>query len=82
MTFTALEAMLLAAFVSAIVGVFVRMSSVSPKQCAEYRNGVKGLIAKLDKSNDIQFRMLRALVAHSDLSPELKAELLNMTHSD
>ena len=37
MTFTALEALLLAAFVSCIIGLVVRVRCVSPKECEERR---------------------------------------------
>ncbi len=79
MTFSGLESVLLASFCSLVVGIAVRMRSVSPAACQIHRDANEKVVNQLKKSNDIQFRMLRVLVAHSDLPAEIKAEILNMT---
>lgn len=85
MTFTGLESMLLAAFISCVVGIVVRARSVSPRECEDRRRIMDEASLRLVKavetlktSNDIQFRMLRAVVAHLDLPAKEKAGLLNM----
>ena len=35
------------------------------------------LIEKIQRNTDIQFRMLRAMVAHMDLTPDQRANILN-----
>ena len=81
MTFTALEALLLAAFVSCIIGLVVRVRCVSPKECEERRR-LANAVEVMKISNDIQFRMLRAIVTHLDLPAREKADILNMGPTD
>ena len=85
MTFTALEALLLASFVSCVIGLFVRARGVSPHECEERRRITDEAYLRLAKaieamkvSNDIQFRMLRAIVTHMELPAKEKAQILNM----
>ena len=40
------------------------------------------LIEKIQRNTDIQFRMLRAMVAHMDLTPEQRAAILNAGPSE
>lgn len=89
MTFTALEALLLAAFVSCIIGLAVRVRCVSPKECEERRRitdeaflRLANAVETMKISNDIQFRMLRAIVTHLDLPAREKADILNMGLTD
>lgn len=85
MTFTALEALLLAAFVSMIVGLFIRMKGISPAECMERRKANEEIFKNLSKAirgiriaNNIQFRMLREMIARSkDLTNDDKARILN-----
>ena len=85
MTFSPLEALLMSAVLSAFIGFIVRLKSVSHSDCTErrkndleYRERQERLIEEIKKSNDIQFRMLRVIVAHLDIPAKDKAELLNM----
>ncbi len=79
MTFTPLETMLLAAFLSCITGIFVKMRCVSPKECEHHRQAYAAMLAEMRESNDISRRMLQVLMTHSNLPPEVQAEILNMT---
>jgi len=81
MTLTPLETLFGGALVSIITGVTVRLlmggSFVTRQQCSlnheqECRNN-----GSVQHKLDIQFRMLRALILHSDLPTEKKEEILN-----
>lgn len=78
MTFTSLETLFMAAFLSSIVGIIVRIKSVSPSECRNTQGRLVAVIEGLQTSNNIQFRMLRALVAHLDLPAEVRVSILNM----
>ncbi|WP_461210399.1 hypothetical protein [Desulfocurvus sp. DL9XJH121] len=81
MTLTPLETLLGGALVSFITGVSVRLfmggAFVTRQQCRlnheqDCRNN-----GSVQRKLDIQFRMLRALIIHSDLPVEKKEEILN-----
>lgn len=93
MTFTPLETLLLAAVFSALVGLALRMRSVSPRECRAHRltmqSEQKSLQMTLERMEDdmarsssIQFRMLRGIIAHMDIPPKEKEKLLNMEPGD
>ena len=77
-TFTALETAFFGGLCSLVVGMFIRIRSVSPHSCKETQRQLVGIMESLKVSQDIQFRMLRAVVQHLDLPAKDKAEILNM----
>jgi len=95
MTFTPLEALLMAAAASLVVGVsahiFTRNVYVSQAQCGERRKGVCDDLKSLKEDHEtasdehrkksaILFRMVRSLVAHNkDMPSEVKDKILNET---
>ncbi|WP_028575034.1 hypothetical protein [Desulfonatronovibrio hydrogenovorans] len=82
MTFTGLEAILIG-LVSMILGVvstiFVMLRCFVRKDL--YKQTVNELhdqLRKLDKTSNIQFKMLRSLVSYMpDLTPEIRSKILN-----
>lgn len=81
MTFTALEALLLSAFVSCVIGIVVRVRSVSPEQCRKQHEMLEDVLKSIKTNNDIQFRMFRAIVPRLGLPASEVAAILNMTPS-
>lgn len=81
MTFTPLEALLGGAMVSILSGVTVRLltggSFVTKAQCNRNHEQECRTNGSIQRKLDIQFRMLRALIIHSDLPEEKKEQILN-----
>jgi len=86
LTFTPLELLLLTAFVSSLTAVSVRIwlgSKFVPRDQCRLRHeasedSLDGVNAKLT----ILFRMLRALVVHSDIPKDTQAQILNTRADD
>ncbi len=88
MELTPLEFVLLAAFLTLLSAVLTRLlfsgkfvtketcAAEREKQCLE-RQQVCTELENLRDGQKVQFRMLRALIAHSTMPDEKKAEVLN-----
>ncbi|MBC16548.1 MAG: hypothetical protein CL942_05795 [Desulfovibrio sp.] len=88
MTFTPLETMGIAAFFSLVSAVAVRLlfarSFVTKVQCTSEREKlclereqIKDILQRLREGQRIQFRMLRAVIVHSDIPATKQEEILN-----
>lgn len=86
MTLTPLEALLGGALVSFVAAIAVRLfmggKYVSRHQCEINREMECRNNGSVQRKLDIQFRMLRALILHSDLPMEKKEEILNERGGD
>ncbi|MBI9079185.1 MAG: hypothetical protein JEY79_05535 [Pseudodesulfovibrio sp.] len=88
MTFTSLETMGIAAFFSLLSAVAVRLlfsrSFVTRVQCSSEREKIcmereqfKQELKDLKAGQRLQFRMLRVLIVHADISKEKQEDILN-----
>jgi hypothetical protein len=88
MTFTPLETMCIAAFFSLMSAVAVRLlfsrSFVTTVQCSAEREKIclereqfRQQYEDLKAGQKIQFRMLRAIIVHSNIPPEKQEDILN-----
>lgn len=81
MNFTPLEAVLMVIVSGIIVGVTVRVKSVSTKDCKSHRNStdtkIREGLEKIDRSMGILFRQQRALITYMDIPEDKKVEILN-----
>ncbi|MBU1001924.1 MAG: hypothetical protein KKE73_05330 [Proteobacteria bacterium] len=81
MTLTPLETLLGSAIISIITALSVRLvlggSFVTKVQCRLNHDQECRTNGSIQRKLDIQFRMLRALILHSDLPTEKKEEILN-----
>ena len=93
MEFTGLNMILISgcSITIGVIGAMVGMSRrfVTKESCtAQHRYDSKSveelakLIDKIQRNTDIQFRMLRAMVSHMDLTPDQRAQILNAEPSD
>lgn len=78
-TLTPLEVLLLGGFISCFTGVVVRVwlggRFVSHAECKIQR----ATLVAHNRDMRIIFRMLRGIIAHMDLTPEQRREILNET---
>lgn len=86
MTLTPLETLLGSAMISIITALSVRLvmsgSFVTKVQCRHNHDQECRTNGSIQRKLDIQFRMLRALILHSDLPTEKKEEILNERGAD
>jgi len=81
MLLTPLETLLGGALVSLVTGLAVRLlmggAFVTRQQCRLNHERERRDSDSVQRKLDVQFRMLRALIVHSDLPAEKKEEILN-----
>lgn len=81
MTFTPLETALISVVGAVVVGMFVRLKSVSATTCKGHRANtdtkIKEGLDKIDRSMGILFRQQRALITYMDIPEDKKVEILN-----
>jgi len=86
LTFTPLELLLLTAFISALTAVSVRIwlgsKFVPREQCRLRHDASEDTFDAVSSKLNILFRMLRALVVHSDIPKDIQAQILNTRADD
>jgi len=86
LTFTPLELLLSGGFISTLTAVFVRIwlgSKFVPRdQCRLQHEASEDSLDGVNAKLTILFRMLRALVVHSDIPKDTQAQILNTRADD
>ncbi|WMW65769.1 hypothetical protein [Nitratidesulfovibrio liaohensis] len=86
MTFTPLELVLLTGFISAVIALGVRIwlgsRFVPHEQCRLQHDASADSLDNVNTKLNILFRMLRALVVHSDIPKDTQAQILNTRADD
>lgn len=81
MVLTPGELLLGSAILSLVVALGVRLMLcnrfVSRHECKRQHALSDEVVASFKRSTDVQYRMLRGLIVHSDMPPETKERLLN-----